>query len=187
MEILRNPLVGLVCSVKCPGSVVIKTFDAIRRLRDKRVVFVGGFHSPMERDCLDLLLRGDQPAILCPARGLRNPRMGAEARKAVSEGRLLVLSFFEDEIRRTTARRSLLRNEIVAALAEAVLVPHASKNGKIWSVARRALGCGKRIFTFADEANADLLACGADVCREERICDLLNETKNRGDRMNPER
>ncbi len=112
LDILRNPLVGLICSVRCPGSVVIKTFAAIRRLRDEKIVFVGGFHSPMERDCLDLLLRGDQPAILCPARSLRNLRMGVEARKAVSEGRLLVLSFFGEEIRRTTANRSEIRLDL---------------------------------------------------------------------------
>ena len=45
-----------------------------------------------------------------------------------SEGRLLVLSFFGDKIRRITASQGILRNDMVAALAEAILVPHASKN-----------------------------------------------------------
>ncbi|MEZ4604812.1 MAG: hypothetical protein R2861_15850, partial [Desulfobacterales bacterium] len=81
--ILHHPLLGLICSIQCPGGIVIKTFDFIRRLRDEKVVVIGGFHSPMERDCLDFLLRGNQPVILCPARSLRNLRMGGEARKAV--------------------------------------------------------------------------------------------------------
>jgi hypothetical protein len=93
-NILRNQLLGLICSIQCPGSIIIKTFDVIRRLRDEKVVMIGGFHSPMERECLDLLLRGAQPVILCPARSLRNLRMGKAARKALSEGRLLGLSFF---------------------------------------------------------------------------------------------
>ncbi|HQX52209.1 MAG TPA: hypothetical protein PLR25_19980 [Planctomycetaceae bacterium] len=33
----------------------MKTFDAIRELRDTGVVVAGGFHSPMERECLDFL------------------------------------------------------------------------------------------------------------------------------------
>ena len=46
--ILKHSSLGLICSVKCPGSVVIKTFDAIRELRNAGVVVIGGFHSPME-------------------------------------------------------------------------------------------------------------------------------------------
>ncbi len=63
-EILRRRCLGLICSVQCPGSVVIKTLDAIRELRDAGVIVAGGFHSPMEQDCLDFLLRGDQAVVI---------------------------------------------------------------------------------------------------------------------------
>jgi hypothetical protein len=56
--ILRQKCMGLICSVRCPGSIVIKTFDAIRELRDAGIIVAGGFHSPMEKECLDFLLRG---------------------------------------------------------------------------------------------------------------------------------
>jgi len=56
--ILRNRLLGLVCSIQCPGSIVIKTLDAARALRDAGVAVIGGFHSPMEQEFLDILLRG---------------------------------------------------------------------------------------------------------------------------------
>lgn len=164
--ILQSQLLGLICSVQCPGSIVIKTFDVIRRLRDEKVVMIGGFHSPMERECLDLLLRGAQPVILCPAKSLRNLQIGKSARKAVEEGRLLVLSFFGDEVRRTTASQSILRNDMVATLADAILVPHASKDGKTWTTARRALEHGQRVFTLKDEANADLIRSGAQAWQE---------------------
>ena len=175
--ILRNRLLGLICSIQCPGSIVIKTFDLIRKLRDEKAVMIGGFHSPMEWDCLDLLLRGVQPVILCPAKGLRNLRMGKPARKALTEGRLLVLSAFGDEVRRTTSIQAFLRNDMVAALSETLLVPHASKNGKTWSAVQRAFEYGQKVFTFEDEANADLIACGARACREDRIDDIVSETR----------
>lgn len=178
--ILQNPLLGLICSIQCPGSMVIKTFDLIRRLRDEKVVLIGGFHSPMERECLDLLLRGDQPVILCPAKRLGNLRMGRDARNALAEGRLLVLSFFGDEIRRSTAAHGLLRNDMVAALSNALLVPHASKNGKTWTTVRRALSYGQKVLTFEDEANTDLLASGARVTMDGggRIGELFNDAKS---------
>lgn len=64
---------GLICSVQCPGSIVIKTFDAVRELRDSGIVVAGGFHSPMEKECLDFLLRGEQPVIVCPANSGTRP------------------------------------------------------------------------------------------------------------------
>jgi len=176
-NILRNQLLGLICSIQCPGSIVIKTFDVICGLRDEKVVMIGGFHSPMERECLDLLLRGVQPVILCPAKSLRNLRMGKAARKALSDGRLLVLSFFGDEVRRSTAFQGILRNDMVAALAEATLVPHASENGKTWTTVRRALGYGQKVFTFEDEANTDLIASGAKACRSNHLDDLVDEIR----------
>lgn len=159
--ILRQRLLGLICSIQCPGSIVLKTFDTIRALRDAGVAAVGGFLSPMEQDCLDILLRGKQPIILCPARGLKGLRLGEKARQAVDEGRLLVLSAFADDVRHTTAAQAVKRNNLVAALTDALLVPYASPNGKTWTTAHTALKRKQPVFTFDVEDNADLLKAGA--------------------------
>ncbi|MDO8971800.1 MAG: DNA-processing protein DprA [Saprospiraceae bacterium] len=177
LDILKTPGIGLICSIQCPGSIIIQTFDVIRRLRDEKIVLIGGFHSPMERECLDILLRGSQPVILCPAKSLRNLRMGKAAQKALAEGRLLVLSFFGDEVRRATSFEALLRNDMVAALAEAILVPHAVKNGKAWTAIRRALENGQKILTFEDEANTDLVASGARAYRNNHIDDIVDDIR----------
>ena len=159
--ILRHRLLGLVCSVRCPGSIVIETFDAIRTLRDTGVAVVGGFHSPMEKECLDLLLRGDQPVILCPARGLSRLRIGKIAKTAVEEGRLLLVSPFAENIRRATAGLAAQRNRLVAALSDARWVPHAAPGGKTWATVRAALERRQPVFTFASGDNAGLLEAGA--------------------------
>lgn len=125
-DVLATSMVGLVCSVQCPGSIVIKTFDAIRELRDAAIAVAGGFHSPMERECLDFLLRGKQPVIICPAKGLSRPRLPAARREAIDAGRLLLVTPFDESVRRTTKAQAQTRNQFVAALATAVLIPHAS-------------------------------------------------------------
>jgi predicted Rossmann fold nucleotide-binding protein DprA/Smf involved in DNA uptake len=158
---LRNRLLGLVCSIQCPGSIVIQTLDAVRALRDAGATVIGGFHSPMERECLDLLLRGDQPVVLCPARGLVGLRIGQNARRALGEGRLLVLSLFDRSVRRTTATQAARRNELVAALADAVLVPHAAPGGKAWAAVFAALERRQPVCTFVVEENAEILRAGA--------------------------
>lgn len=100
--ILWRKCLGLICSVQCPGSIVIKTFDAIRELRDAGVVVVGGFHSPMEKECLEFLLRGEQPVIVVLAKGLSRPNLAGAWRAAFDAGQLLILSPFDDTVGRTT-------------------------------------------------------------------------------------
>ena len=123
-RILQHVQLALICSVSCPGSVVIKTYDAIRDLRDAGIVVAGGFHSPMERECLDFLLRGAQPVVLCPACATEGLSLDPQQQEAVDSGRLLVLSIFGSEATMATRDFAVRRNELVAALADAVFVPH---------------------------------------------------------------
>lgn len=179
--ILGHRLVGLICSVQCPGSIVIKTFDLVRRLRDAGIVMIGGFHSPMEKDCLDLLLRGSQPVVVCPARRLRNLKLSREGRSALAQGRLLVLSFFGEEARRMTSAQAMIRNDVVAALSTALIVPHASRQGRTMAAVRHALGYGCQVLTFADEANADLIAAGAEMLRDAQMIDWISSPFGSGE------
>jgi len=56
--ILKHKMLGFFCSVKCPGSLIIKTYDLARELRDAGVPVISGFHSPVEKEALRILLRG---------------------------------------------------------------------------------------------------------------------------------
>ncbi|MDE0146270.1 MAG: hypothetical protein OXI53_11965 [Nitrospira sp.] len=53
-----------------PGHTILKTYDLARALRNTDVTLIGGFQSPMEKDFLDLVLRGTSSVVVCPARGL---------------------------------------------------------------------------------------------------------------------
>jgi len=171
--VLRNRSLGLICSVQCPGSVVIRTFDAIRELRDAGVVVAGGFHSPMELECLDFLLRGEQPVIVCPAKGLDHVPLAASWRAALDADRLLLLSLFGDDVTRNTTARAQTRNEFVAALAAGLLVPFASPGGKAEATARHVVERGQPLFTFDDDENKGLLQLGARPYNIDGIRELL--------------
>jgi predicted Rossmann fold nucleotide-binding protein DprA/Smf involved in DNA uptake len=173
-SILREPLLGLVCSIQCPGSVIVKTFDTIRTLRDAGMTMIGGFHSPMERECFDILLRGPQPVILCAAKSLYGVRIGQEARMALKEGRLLIMSPFSNEVRRTNSAQAMHRNDLVVALADAVFVPYAAPEGKTLATVRKALERSQKVFALDDEANADLLALGARACQSNNVDEILS-------------
>lgn len=179
-SILRQCLLGLICSIQCPGSIVIKTLDAARALRDAGVAVIGGFHSPMEQEFFDILLRGDQPVVLCAARALSSTRMGQAARQAAVAGHLLAISPFDDNVRRTTAAQAVRRNEMVAALSENVFVPYAAHGGKTWNTVEAALKRRQNVITLDDEENAALMQQGVQGVGLQHLIELATMHTNEG-------
>ena len=161
--LLGRPALAVFCSVKCPGSLILQTYDLACALRDAGRTVIGGFHSPVEKECLRLLLRGTGPVVICPARGLEGMRIPAAWREALGQGRLLLLSPFDARCKRATADLAEQRNRFVAALADAVFVAHASPGGKTESLCREIVAWGKPLWTIAGPENANLLAVGAKV------------------------
>jgi predicted Rossmann fold nucleotide-binding protein DprA/Smf involved in DNA uptake len=116
------------------------------KLRDDGITVISGFHSPIERECLKILLEGKQPIIVCPARMIGKMRVPAEWKPALESGRLLILSRFGRSPRRADTGSARRRNELVAALSDEVLIIHAEPGGSIerisalvdrWKIARR--------------------------------------------------
>ena len=164
--LLAEPLTALFCSARCPGDLILRTYDLARALREAGTPVIGGFQTPMERECLRLLLRGGQPVVICPARSLENMRLPAAWRPALAAGSLLALSPFPGRRRRATAATAEQRNDLVAALAARVFIAHAAPGGKTEALARRLAATGKPLLTLDGPANANLLALGAAAVRE---------------------
>lgn len=130
-EIFREKKKGLFCSAKVPGDKIIKAFDLARKWRDEGKTVISGFHSPIEKEYLDILLRGSQPIIICSARGIQKMRIPREWKEAFDQGRLLILSPFPDNVRRATKDTADQRNRLVAAMADEVHIIHAEPGGQI--------------------------------------------------------
>jgi predicted Rossmann fold nucleotide-binding protein DprA/Smf involved in DNA uptake len=169
LDILKRPLLGFFCSVKCPGDLILRTYDLARDLRDTGVPVISGFHSPIEKDCFDLLLKGSQPIIFCPARGIQNMRFGKTLKENTEMGRALVLSPFEGKVRRPTAPISERRNQFIGALAAAVFVSYAEAAGKTEEFCRGILQSGKRVYTFESLHNRPIIDMGAKLVTTKTI------------------
>ncbi len=161
LDLLDRKLIGFFCSVRCPGDAILKTYDLARALRGTDVTLIGGFQSPMEKDFLDLVLRGPSSVVVCPARDLSTMRIPKGWKNPLAEGRLLLLSFFDDNIRRPTADLAAKRNAHVAALAHRLLIAHAEKSGKPEKLCKDALAEGKQVFTLDSPDNTHLLQLSA--------------------------
>lgn len=142
LDILRHKRIALFCSIQCPGEQIIKAYDLARNLRDTGKIVISGFHSPMEKECLTLLLRGEQPIIICPARGLDKMRLPADWKKVMAAGRLLLLSPFPGKVRRVTADLARQRNLFVAAMADEACFVHAAPGGNLEQLKARVTEWG---------------------------------------------
>lgn len=173
--LLRLPLVALFCSARLHPSCALASLDLARALRDAGVPVVGGFQSPTERACLDFLLRGRQPLVVCPARGLGGMRVPARWRAAREEGRLLLVSGFPDRVRRPTSALSEARNRLAMALSRSAVVIHATPGGRLARLAAEALKAGRRVYCLDLPENEDLRVAGAAARGVERLARELGE------------
>lgn len=129
LNLLTLPKTALFCSARCPGSVILAAYDQAALWRDAGRCIISGFHSPVEQECLRILLRGTQPIIICPARALPQ-RIPAEWKPALADGRLLILSAFADAEKRVTTELATRRNAFVAALADEACFAHITPGGQ---------------------------------------------------------
>lgn len=171
-DILRQKMLALFSSVKCPGKLILQTYDLMQDLKETNVTIISGYHSPMEQECLTILLRGNNPVIICPARSMEAMRIGDKIKKPLETGRLLILSPFAKKNNRITSTTSFLRNRFIGALADTIFVAHAEPNSKTEQFCREIVVWGKLIYTLSDDSNGNLFTMGA-----EPITQYLNGVK----------
>ena len=151
-DILHHSRLALFCSVKCPGNLILQTYDLAQSLREAGIKVISGFHSPMERECLMILLRGTQPVIVCPARGIRGMRLKKE---------VLFLSPFTEEQRRITTETAIMRNRFVSAVADSIFVAYAAPGSKMEQLCKEILVWRKPLYMLENVANDKLISIGA--------------------------
>ena len=166
-------LVAFFCSTRCPGSVIVHIYDLARALRNSGISVISGFHAPMERECLDLLLRGTQPVVICPARNIEQMRLPTAWRTPIAEGHLLILSPFSVSHRRPTADLAEQRNLFVSALAGAVVIAHANPGSKIDQLRAGMVASGKQVYTIDLPENAGLMNQGVTGYAVPDLVDCL--------------
>jgi predicted Rossmann fold nucleotide-binding protein DprA/Smf involved in DNA uptake len=172
VRLLDSPRLALFCSIKCPGELILKLFDLAKALRDNGVGVISGFHAPMDKECFDILLRGKGPIVWCPARSIEGMKLKPAYRKAIDDGRLLIVSPFPAKQRRMLKERAEVRNRLVASLADRVFVAYADPGGKTEQLCREVVAAGKPLFTFESKHTENLRAIGAKILTSDAIATL---------------
>lgn len=120
-EILNQYKVSFLCSRKVPANNILHTYDWAIKQRDENVCVVSGFHSKIEKDVFEILIKGKQPVILVLARGLLK-RWDKNLLKLINENRLLIISPFNKNITRTTTETASTRNKLIAEISENIFI-----------------------------------------------------------------
>lgn len=129
-DILKEDKIGFISSQKCPAHVVLKSYDWAKLQRKSGQCVVCTNHSQIEKDVFEILLRGKQPLILVLARGMK-ARWEPEIVEAVEENRLLVISPFEDNVKRVTRFTARKKNKTIIEMSDSIVVGYATENGQL--------------------------------------------------------
>ena len=160
VDVPRN-CVAFFCSNACPGDIILKAQDwANSRSPGSRAV-ISGFHTPVEREVLRLLIRNSAPVIYVLARSIKGWRKPRTIADAMSRGSVVAVSPFEAKQTRITAKTAAIRNDFIVSKADQVLIAHASNPGKTEALARSVIDQGKNLLTFPSASNAHLIEMGA--------------------------
>lgn len=129
-NILENYKIGFLCSRKIPAGIILKTYDWAIKQREGGKCIISGFHSKIEQDVFEILLKGTQPIIMVLARSFKK-RWQAEILKAINSNHLLIISPFDEKLKRITSDSAAIRNELILDLSDQIYIPYTSSNGSL--------------------------------------------------------
>ena len=108
------------------------------------------------------MLVGTAPIIISPARGIGNMYFPPKYEAPMAAGRLLILCFFPDEVKRLSRQTALERNTLLATLANDVFVAYAHPGGQIEQICYQVIKKpGQKLYTLPSNHNQTLLQQGA--------------------------
>ena len=119
--LLDRPLVAFFASRTAPAEVLVLAERWAYKIAQTDMVVISGFHSPVERAVLDILLANNSSVVVALPRSLYR-KIPQHLLSAYSEGRVLFISF--RHYSRPSLHSSQLRNWATAELAtEVVFAP----------------------------------------------------------------
>ena len=120
-ELLKQKKVGFLASRNISSLSILPTLDwatEVSKREDNAIV--SGFHSKMERNVLEILLKGQCGIIIVLARGMYR-KLPKQYEEAMSQNRLLIISNEKDNVKRVSEQTAHKRNEYVREIADEMM------------------------------------------------------------------
>lgn len=133
-SLLDRRKIGYFASGTIASLSVLPTLDwAAEVAKREDVAIVSGFHSKMEREVLDFLLRGRCGIICVLARSIYK-KIPDKFSEAYNSGRVLFIAPFKISAPRTSRRLCQQRNEYVASISDELVFSSLTPDSSLYSL-----------------------------------------------------
>lgn len=140
-SLLDRSKIGYFASGSIVSLSVLPTLDwATEVAKREDVAVVSGFHSKMEREVLDFLLRGKCGIICVLARSIYK-KIPEKYREAYNAGRVLFIAPFKTSATMTSRHLCQQRNEYVASISDELIFSSLTPDSSLYplSITRKTI------------------------------------------------
>ena len=133
-SLLDRKKIGYFASSKIATLSVLPTLDwATEVAQHEDVAIVSGFHSKLEREVLDFILRGKCGIVCVLARSIYK-KIPEKFREAYNSGRVLFIAPFKTSATRTSRHLCQQRNEYVASISDELVFSSLTPRSSLFSL-----------------------------------------------------
>lgn len=131
-SLLKRRKIGYFASGTIASLSVLPTLDwAAKVAKREDVAIVSGFHSKMELEVLDFLLRGKCGIVCILARSIYK-KIPDKFREAYNAGRILFIAPFKTSVTRTSRHLCQQRNEYVASISDELVFSSLTPDSSLY-------------------------------------------------------
>ena len=135
MSLLGLSKTAYLCSMTDDKTIINKSIEWANKYKDKEICIISGFQSPAEMAVLEVLLEGNVKIIMVLAKSIFK-KCPEKYKKAVEEGRMLIISPFENVEAVTTKDSARRRNQYVMNHSNNMVVGYITKLGMLESMVK---------------------------------------------------
>lgn len=158
--ILVAPLLGIISARQVNSDLALISSQLLEQLASLNgAAFIGGWHSSLEKEALQILLTKTVPIVFCIPKALNRFVPTVDVDNRVSQGQALLLTHCSPKVKRISRDASIHRNQLVIGLATALLVLSAPPGSVSLELAKSALRRGKPVLTPEHRVNKELFKC----------------------------
>ncbi|MCD6197760.1 MAG: hypothetical protein J7K15_04195 [Deltaproteobacteria bacterium] len=171
------PVIGVLASGKAPGPVVWDSYHLFYALRDSEVTVAGGWHSPLEKGILDALIEGKANIALFAAKGLKVSGFQQKFKLLDRTSRGLMISLFPDSVTKINGTDApLLRNKLLAAISDILLIPYLKPMGKLFHMLKTESAFLNKTFIL-NHAENDRISLKVKRVDTNHVSDLISDAQ----------
>ena len=175
--IKKYSVLGVLASGKAPGPVVWESYQFFYALRDANVTIAGGWHSPLEKGILDALIEGNVNVAFFAAKGLKARGFQQKFKLLDRTSRGLMISPFPDSVTKINGTEGpRLRNELLAAISDVLLIPYIKPRGKLFHMLKAESAFLNKTFIL-NHAENDNISLNVRRIDTNHVSDLINEAQ----------